>query len=118
MSAATLREFDLVNPEENAPAVDAILGANPFVGISARDVLASLGQFMRNIAAHPDEFRSRMSGYLNDLMEIAAGTSEIKPEANDRRFADLAFGENPFFQRVMQSYLAWRSAMQDLVGLT
>jgi polyhydroxyalkanoate synthase subunit PhaC len=117
MSAAALREFDVANPEEQAPAVDAILGANPFVGISARDVLASLGQFLRNVAAHPEEFRSRMSGYLNDLMEVAAGTSEIKPEANDRRFADPAFAENPFFQRVMQSYLAWRSAMHDLVGL-
>src|SRR5271170_6001857 len=106
MSAALLRGFDVANPEEHAPAVDAILGANPFVGISARDVLASLGQFLRNVAAHPDEFRSRMSGFLNDLMEIAAGTSEIRPEANDRRFTDPAFGDNPFFQRVMQSYLA------------
>jgi polyhydroxyalkanoate synthase len=119
MSAAALRELDLAHPEEEqAPAVDAILGANPFVGISALDVLASVGQFMRNVAAHPDEFRSRMSGYLNDLMEVAAGTSEIKPEANDRRFADPAFDENPFFQRLMQSYLAWRAAMHDLVGLS
>ena len=98
MSAAALREFDVANAEEHAPAVDAILGANPFVGISARDVLDSLGQFMRNVAAHPDEFRARMSGYLNDLMAIAAGTSEIKPEANDRRFTDPAFAENPLFR--------------------
>jgi polyhydroxyalkanoate synthase len=118
MSAATLREFDLANPEEHAPAVDAILGANPFVGISVRDVLTSLGQFLRNVAAHPDQFRSRASGYLFDLMEIAAGSSEIKPEANDRRFADPAFAENPIFRRMMQSYLAWRSAMHDLVGLS
>ena len=118
MSAATLREFDLANPEEYAPAVDAILGANPFVGSSARDVLSSLRQFMRNLAAHPDEFRSRMSGYLNDMMQVAAGTSEIKPEANDRRFADPAFGENPFYRRLMQSYLAGRSALHDLVGLS
>ena len=118
MSAAALREFDLANPEEHAPAVDAILGANPFVGISTRDVLTSLGQFMRNVAAHPDKFRSRMSGYLFDLMEVVTGTSEIKPESNDRRFADPAFAENPFFRRLMQSYLAWRSAMHDLVGLS
>src|SRR5271156_6861696 len=118
MSAAALREFDVANPEEDAPGVDAILGANPFVGISARDVLASLGQFLRNVAAHPDEFQSRMSGFLDDLMQVAAGTSEIKPDANDRRFADPAFAENPFFERLMQSYLAWRSAMHDLAGLS
>jgi polyhydroxyalkanoate synthase len=118
MSAATLREFDLANPEEHAPAVDAILGANPFVGISARDVLTSLGQFLRNLAAHPDIFQSRLSGYLNDLMQVAAGTSEIAPEPNDRRFTDPAFSENPFYRRVMQSYLAWRSSLQDLVGLS
>ena len=118
MSAATLREFDVANPEEQAPAVDAILGANPFVGLSTRDVLTSLSQFLRNVAAHPKQFRSRMSGYLSDLTEVAAGTSEIKPDANDRRFADPAFAENPLFRRVMQSYLAWRSAMHDLVGLS
>jgi polyhydroxyalkanoate synthase subunit PhaC len=118
MSAATLREFELANPEEQAPAVDAILGANPFVGISTRDVLSSLGQFLRNLAAHPEQFSSRTSGFFNDLMQVAAGTSEIKPEPNDRRFADPAFSENPFYLGLMQAYLAWRSAMHDLVGLS
>jgi len=118
MSAATLRELDLASPEEHAPAVDAILGANPFVGISARDVLSSLGQFLRNLAAHPDEFRSRMSGCMFDLTQIVAGNSEIKPEANDRRFLDPAFAENPFYRRLMQAYLAGRSALHDLVGLS
>ena len=118
MSAATLREIELATPEEQAPAVDAILGANPFVGISARDVLSSLGQFLRNLAAHPEHFSSRASGFWNDLMQVAAGTSEIKPEPNDRRFADPAFSENPFYVRVMQAYLAWRSAMHGLVGLS
>jgi polyhydroxyalkanoate synthase len=118
MSAATLREFDLGNPEEQAPAVDAILGANPFVGISTRDVLASLGQFLRNLAANPEHFSARTSGLLNDLMQVATGTSEIKPEPNDRRFTDPAFSENPFYVRLMQAYLAWRSAMHDLVGLS
>src|SRR5712671_6824536 len=118
MSAATLREFDLGNPEEQAPAVDAILGANPFVGISTRDVLASLGQFLRNLAANPEHFSARTSGLLHDLMQVVAGTSEIKPEPNDRRFTDPAFSENPFYVRLMQAYLAWRSAMHDLVGLS
>ncbi len=118
MSAATLREFDLSNPEEQAPAVDAILGANPFVGITTRDFLSSLGQFLRNLAAHPDEFRSRMSGFLFDLSQIAAGISDLKPEANDRRFNDPAFSENPFYRSLMQSYLAWRSSLHDLVGLS
>lgn len=117
MSATALREVDLANAEEHAPAVDAILGANPFVGISARDVLTSLAQFLRNVAGHPDRFSSRMSGFLSALVEVAAGTSEIKPEANDRRFADPAFTDNPLFQRMMQSYLAWRTAMHDLAGL-
>ena len=118
MSAATLREIELATPEEQAPAVDAILGANPFVGISARDVLSSLGQFLRNLAAHPEHFSSRASGFWNDLMQVAAGTSEIKPEPNDHRFADPAFSENPFYVRVMQAYLAWRAAMHGLVGLS
>jgi polyhydroxyalkanoate synthase len=58
-----------------------------------------------------------MSGYLFDLTQIATGDSELKPEPNDRRFADPAFAENPFYRRLMQAYLAWRASLHDLVGL-
>lgn len=117
MAAAVKHEIDLAHPEEMASAVDAILGANPFVALSPRETLRTLGQFMANLAAHPERFSSRFSELTFDLMRIGAGTSEIEPEANDRRFADAAFAENPFYRRLMQTYLAWRAAMHDLVGL-
>ncbi|MBE3603686.1 alpha/beta fold hydrolase [bacterium] len=117
MAVAIKHEIDLAHPEETTPAVDAILGANPFVALSPRDTLRTLGQFLVNLAAHPEKFSSRFSELTFELMRIAAGASEIEPEANDRRFSDPAFAENPVYRRLMQTYLAWRAAMHDLVGL-
>ncbi len=117
MTPAAKHEIDLAHPEDMAPAVDAILGANPFVALSPRETLRTLGQFIANLAAHPERFSSRFSELTFELMRVAAGTSEIAPEDNDRRFGDPAFSENPFYRRLMQTYLAWRAAMHDLVGL-
>ncbi len=37
---------------------------------------------------------------------VAAGRSELEPRKGDRRFADPAWAGNPYFRRVVQSYLA------------
>ena len=117
MRAAAKQEIDLGNPADLTPAAEAILGANPFVGVNSRDVLKSLGQFVTQIAAHPDRVGARLSDFVFDLMRVATGTSDREPEPGDRRFADPAFADNPYFRGLMQGYLAWRAAMHDLVGL-
>src|ERR1700691_4536060 len=117
MRAAAKQEIDLGNPEDLTPAADAILGANPFVGVNSRDVLNSLRQFATQLAAHPDRVGARLSDLMFDLMRVATGTSDREPESGDRRFADPAFADNPYFRGLMQGYLAWRAAMHDLVGL-
>jgi len=48
-------------------------------------------------------------------VQIGIGTSEIAPTASDKRFADPAFAQNPVYKRMMQSYLAWRASLLDLV---
>jgi polyhydroxyalkanoate synthase subunit PhaC len=46
---------------------------------------------------------------------ILAGTSDTAPSSRDRRFADLAWIENPFLRRVLQYYLATGGTVLQLV---
>ena len=103
-------------PEEEHPALDAILGANPFVGIDAAQIAGTLARVVGHLAAHPRVVASRIAQLSMEFGQIAAGLSDIEPEASDKRFDDPAWKEHPLYHRVMQSYLAWRTAMHDLVG--
>src|SRR5215831_2939783 len=93
-------------------AADAILGANPFVGIDRRDLAGAVASWL-----------SRTSGLLTSsggevargLSGILAGRSDIQPGARDARFADAAWRENPAYRRLMQSYLLVSSELRTLV---
>lgn len=102
--------------EESSPAVDSILGANPFVSIDGREILATLGEFALNVVTKPDRIATRVARFLGEIANIAGGVSDIEPESSDKRFTDPAWTENPVYRGIMQSYLAWRSGMHDLVG--
>jgi len=115
MSAAPDWNASHLAPDEH-PAVNSILGANPFIKLDPRHVFATLLKLGRHWATHPDSVLSRTGQFGIDLAQIAAGTSQIAPEAGDKRFADAAFEKNPAYRIMMQTYLAWRSAMHDLVG--
>ncbi len=52
---------EIQTPEENHPALNAILGANPFVGLDATQVVGTLTMLMRNLAAQPTAVSSRAS---------------------------------------------------------
>ncbi len=102
--------------DDNHPALGAILGANPFVGFDAKQVVETMALYFGHLASHPASVGTRMMQLGMELAQIAGGISAIEPEPGDRRFSDPAWNEHPFFKRVMQSYLAWRHAMHDLVA--
>ncbi|HUY28936.1 MAG TPA: alpha/beta fold hydrolase [Candidatus Binataceae bacterium] len=103
-------------PEDDHPALGAILGANPFVGLDAAQVVGTIARFFGHLAAHPGAVAARGTQLGRELAQVATGMSEIEPEAGDKRFADPAWRDHPIYRRVMQSYLAWRTAMHDLAG--
>ena len=117
-SAAAKRqpEIQIQTPEENHPALNALLGANPFVGLDATQVLGTLTTLLTHIASQPTAVASRAIQLSLELGQIAAGVSSIAPEAGDRRFGDPAWTQHPLYHRMMQTYLAWRTAMHDLVN--
>lgn len=115
MEAAFKRVAPNFAADESHPAVNSILGANPFIDLDTKQILGIVVALGRYLAAHPDMVLSRMGQLGIDLVQVALGSSGVEPEAGDRRFTDPAFAQHPVYRRVMQGYLAWRAAMHDLV---
>jgi polyhydroxyalkanoate synthase len=116
MEASARKSAEVIAPDDDHPALGAILGANPFVDLDPRQILETLGLFFAHVASHPSTVANRAMHYAMDLAQIVAGISTIAPDTSDKRFNDPAWRDNPMFHRVMQSYLAWRAAMHDLVA--
>ena len=116
MASAAKLQPEILTPEDNHPALNAILGANPLVGLDAKQVVGTLTMFLTHLASQPATVASRSLQLALELAQVAAGVSSIEPEPGDKRFNDPAWSEQPMFRRVMQSYLAWRAAMHDLVN--
>jgi polyhydroxyalkanoate synthase len=93
-------------------AAEAILGANPFVGIDARETAEAVAAWLnRAVGLLPDAGGDLARG----LAGIATGRSDIRPAGRDARFADPFWSENPAYRRLMQSYLLVSSELRALV---
>src|SRR5580704_1332975 len=115
-AAAKLKQQYSPQPSTDAeahPAVDAILGANPFVGLDTRQILSGLATMLTRAASQPGLIAGQAVEFSTEMMRILAGASEIEPEKGDRRFSDPAWTDNPLYRRWMQTYLAWRAAMRQ-----
>ena len=112
MDGATKRQAEIQTPEENHPALNALLGANPFVGLDATQVFGTLTTLLGHLASQPATVAARALQLWLELGQIAAGVSSLEPEAGDKRFLDPAWSQHPLYRRLMQmlSRLARRDA--------
>jgi polyhydroxyalkanoate synthase len=92
-----------------------ILGANPFVGLTRRQVGAALGRLMGRVAVEPGALVTRAVDTGRQLVEVALGKSDVAPDPADKRFADPAWTKNPGYRRLLQAYLVQRDALFRLV---
>jgi polyhydroxyalkanoate synthase len=92
-----------------------VLGANPFVGLTRRQVVAALGRLAQRTAVEPGVVAAATLDAARQLIEVAIGRSAVAPAAGDKRFADRAWTENPLYHRMMQSYLVQRHALLRLL---
>src|SRR5260370_12480916 len=116
MRVAVSNDAEAAVAEESSPAIDAILGANPFVGLDANQIMATLAEFLSSAASRPDKIANRIAEFGAELLKIAAGVSNVEAEAGDKRFADPTWAGNPFYRRMMQTYLPWRASRPTLSG--
>src|SRR5579863_2555044 len=94
-AAPKINVHDAVNEEH--PAINSILGANPFIDLQPKQLIGMVTELGRFLTSRPDSVMSRMGQLAIDLVQIGLGNSEIAPQANDKRFADPAFAQNPLY---------------------
>jgi len=102
-------------PEQSVRAADAILGANPFVGLDSDQIIGELTNFVSESLKHPEVLGGQLTRMAVELAKVVAGVSEVAPEDSDKRFADPTWSDNPLYRRIMQTYLVCRSTMQSMV---
>jgi polyhydroxyalkanoate synthase len=92
-----------------------VLGANPFVGLTRRQVGAALGRLVGRIAVEPGVVATGAFEAARQLVDVALGRSDVAPEPSDKRFVDPAWADSPFYRRLLQAYLVERDALFRLV---
>jgi polyhydroxyalkanoate synthase len=92
-----------------------VLGANPFVGLTRRQVGAALGRLLGRVAFEPGVVLTGGVAAARQLLDVARGRNDLSPDPSDKRFADPAWASNPFYRRLLQAYLVERDALFRLV---
>jgi poly[(R)-3-hydroxyalkanoate] polymerase subunit PhaC len=92
-----------------------VLGANPFVGLTRRQVGAALSRLLGRVAVEPGVVVTGAFEAARQLLEVALGRSELAPDPSDKRFVDPAWASNPLYRRLLQAYLVERDALFRLI---
>ncbi|WP_348766818.1 alpha/beta fold hydrolase [uncultured Salinisphaera sp.] len=113
---ATAFDTDITRASDSSPrALRDLNGAQAFVGSRWGEALSSGGELLRVLALHPIALARAQASLSLEMTRIAAGRSKLRPAPDDRRFTHVAWQENPAFRRLLQGYLAWSSALLELV---
>jgi polyhydroxyalkanoate synthase subunit PhaC len=92
-----------------------VLGANPFVGLTRRQLGSALGRLLGRVAIEPGVVVTGGIEAARQLLDVALGRNELVPDPSDKRFADPAWTDNPLYRRLLQAYLVERDALVRLV---
>jgi polyhydroxyalkanoate synthase len=101
--------------EVAAQAAEEILGPNPFIGLRPQDILAAAGQIGAQALRQPALVLEQEATLARDLLSVLSGNANLPVAQGDKRFADSAWRDNPFYRMYLQSYLAWGKALTGFV---
>jgi poly[(R)-3-hydroxyalkanoate] polymerase subunit PhaC len=96
-------------------AAQHTLAANPLVGVRGEDILDSARLLLAQVLTNPVAAAQQYLTFLGELGRIAAGASELAPDAKDRRFADPDWKESLAYRSLAQGYLAWGNALYSFL---
>jgi poly[(R)-3-hydroxyalkanoate] polymerase subunit PhaC len=102
-----------VSREVGDRAVDAVLGANPFVRVDPTETLAATGKVAARALSRPVFLWRKARALGGESRAILAGGAAVSVPP-DRRFADPSWQTNPFFRRWMQAYLVLERELKSL----
>ncbi|MFS2157775.1 class II poly(R)-hydroxyalkanoic acid synthase [Pseudomonas sp. Pseusp122] len=96
-------------------ASEHTLGLNPVVGLRRKDLLNTARMVLRLTVKQPFLSIKHVAQLGAELKNVMLGKSTLQPAADDRRFADPAWSQNPLYRRYLQTYLAWRKELHDWI---
>ena len=96
-------------------AIDYTVAANPLIGIRDQDIFESASKLFEQTAINPALAAKHCAAYLGELGRIAAGASQLAPDAKDKRFADPAWKDSVAYRTLAQYYLAWVGALTGFI---
>ncbi|ERJ19756.1 Poly3-hydroxyalkanoic acid synthase 2 protein [Salinisphaera shabanensis E1L3A] len=109
-------DTEMTRASDGSPrALRDLNGAQAFVGSRWGEALSSGAELLRVLALHPIALARAQASLSLEMTRIALGRSRLRPAPDDRRFTHPAWQENPAFRRLLQGYLAWSSALLELV---
>ncbi len=103
------------NEDLQRQASDNTLGLNPVIGLRGKDILASARMILAQAYKQPLHSAKHLAHFGLELKNVVLGSSELKMDEGDKRFADPAWSQNPLYKRYLQSYLAWRKELHSWV---
>lgn len=99
--------------EQVKRTVESALGQNVMGDFLPSDLYGTAGELWLRAAQQPMALAKATFGFWGEMAKVMTGAGEARaPEAGDRRFGDKAYTENPFYSRLLQTYLAWRSSLK------
>jgi len=104
---------DVAHEHEDG-AVNAIRGANPFVGLTLGQVVSAGVRWAGAMARHPGVVAGETVKWAGDEIRVVAGSSPAKADPKDRRFDDSAWS-HPLWRRLAQTYLTTRGSVLHTV---
>ena len=116
MSTSHNKEVSSENPHKAAGgSSEEILGPNPFIGLRPQDIFAAAHQVGAQALRQPTLLLEQEAALVRELLSVLSGDVKFEPPAGDKRFADSAWRDNPFYRMYLQGYLAWNKALAGFV---
>jgi polyhydroxyalkanoate synthase len=75
----------------------------------------TVGALVKGLANRPVKVVGRVRGLALELGRIAVGSSQVEPDAKDRRFSEPAWTSNPVLHRALQAFLTTSRTAEALV---
>ena len=96
-------------------AAQNTLAANPLVGVRLEDILDSARLLFGQMLSSPGVATREYLRFVTELGRIATGSSELAPDARDKRFSDPAWKDSAIYRALAQCYIAWGGALNRFV---
>ena len=99
--------------EQVKRALESALGQNVMGDFLPSDLVGTASDLWLRAAMQPLALAKATLGFWSELAGVMTGSAEKRePEPGDRRFIDKAYQESAIYSRLLQTYLAWRSALR------